>query len=96
MPRVIVEEVGRLPCEHPADFLGRKQKGRIAPGCDADLVVWDADGEFTVEPGGLQQRHKMTPYAGWRLRGVVKTTFVRGRRVWDNGRLAMPFSGQQV
>ena len=90
-------DIARWMSEAPASLAGwTGRKGRIAPGCDADLVVWDADAEFTVEPGALQQRHKMTPYAGWRLRGVVKTTFVRGRRVWDNGRLAMPFSGQQL
>jgi allantoinase len=90
-------DLARWMSEAPASLArltGRK--GRIATGYDADLVVWDADGEFTVEPGKLQQRHKITPYAGWRLRGVVKTTFVRGERVWDDGRLAKAFSGRQL
>ena len=46
------------------------RKGRVAPGYDADLVVWDPDAEWTVEPDRLQQRHKLTPYAGRRLRGT--------------------------
>jgi allantoinase len=75
-----------------AGLAGRK--GAIAPGADADLVVWDPDGEFSVDASRLQQRHKLTPYAGRRLRGIVHETFVRGERVWSRGRLAKPASGQ--
>jgi allantoinase len=47
-----------------------------------------------VDPPRLEQRHKLTPYAGRRLRGVVRTTFLRGARVWDDGRLAAARSGR--
>ena len=71
--------------ERPAALAGlTNRKGRIAPGLDADLVVWDPDAEFVVDADRLQQRHKLTPYAGRRLRGRVVTTFVRGERVWDH------------
>jgi allantoinase len=70
------------------------RKGRIALGYDADLVVWDPDAEWTVESDDLQQRHKLTPYAGRRLHGQVQTTFVRGTPVWDAGRLVTGGSGQ--
>jgi allantoinase len=59
------------------------RKGAIAVGRDADLVVWDPDGELVVDPCSLQQRHKLTPYAGMRLRGIVRRTYLRGRLVWD-------------
>jgi len=75
-----------------AGFAG--QKGVIAAGADADFVVWDPDAEFTVDASKLQQRHKLTPYAGTRLRGVVHETFVRGERIWTQGRLAQAGSGQ--
>ena len=58
-------------------------KGRIAPGCDADLVVFDPDAEWMVDPSCLYHRHSVTPYAGRTLRGRVEATFVRGRQVWD-------------
>ncbi len=79
----------------PAALAGLSdRKGRLAPGCDADLVVWDTEGEFTVDPERLQQRHKLTPYAGRRLRGVVHTTYLRGERVWDRGQLVRAGAGQ--
>lgn len=95
-------ERGRAPSDlaawmsaAPAALAGLSgRKGRIAPGYDADLVVWDAEREFTVEAAQLQQRHKLTPYAGRRLRGVVHTTYLRGERVWDRDRLLKPGSGQ--
>jgi allantoinase len=79
----------------PARLAGlADRKGRVAPGYDADLVVWDPDAEWTVEPDRLQQRHKLTPYAGRRLRGRVQTTLVRGTPVWDAGRLVTAGCGQ--
>jgi allantoinase len=75
-----------------AGLAGRK--GRIAPGADADLMVWDPAGTFTVAAERLQQRHKLTPYAGRTLRGIVQTTFVRGERVWHRDRLVTASSGQ--
>ena len=75
-----------------AGFAGRK--GAIAVGADADLVIWDPSAEVTVDSSRLQQRHKLTPYAGRRLCGVVHTTFVRGACVWSQGRLERDRSGQ--
>jgi allantoinase len=81
--------------EAPARLAGLdSRKGRIAIGYDADFVVWDPDAEWTVAASHLQQRHKLTPYAGRRLRGLAQTTFVRGTRVWDGGGAVAAASGQ--
>jgi len=69
------------------------RKGRIAAGCDADLVIWDPDVEWTVDGSRLQQRHPLTPYAGRTLRGAVRETYVRGQRVWNHGALELPGAG---
>ena len=62
--------------------LGRR-KGQIAPGFDADLVVWDPEAEIEVDADHLQFRHKISPYLGRRLRGRVEATFLRGRLAYD-------------
>lgn len=77
-----MEHIARWMAAAPARLAGlSSRKGSISPGCDADLVVWDPNEEFTVHPEHLHHRHKLTPYAGRRLRGVVKKAYLRGRRI---------------
>jgi allantoinase len=70
------------------------RKGLLAPGRDADLVVWDPEDELTVDANALQHRHKVTPYEGMRLRGVIHETWVRGQRVYDRGHFVHEPRGQ--
>ncbi len=77
-----LEDVARLLCEHPADFLGLKHKGRIAPDCDADLVIWDPEAGVVVKEEMIQHRHKLTPYVGRTMRGVVVQTWIGGLSVY--------------
>jgi len=62
----------------PAEFAGLPGKGRIAPGFDADFCILAPDESFAVDPNRLQHRHPVTPYAGRRLQGVVRSTILRG------------------
>jgi allantoinase len=79
-------DISRWLCNAPARLVElEKRKGVIAAGCDADIVIWDPTQEFKVEPDVLQHRHKLTPYQGETLRGVVQKTFLRGKKVYDNG-----------
>lgn len=83
-----LEDVARLLCSAPADFLGLKQKGRIAPGCDADLVIWDPEASFVLREEDIQHRHKLTPYARRTLCGVIDRTVSEGRTVYRDGSFA--------
>ena len=79
-----VQRVAEWLCLRPARLAGLgKQKGTIAVGCDADFVVWNPEGKFRVQPSELYQRHKLTPYAGMEMRGVVAATFLRGRKIFE-------------
>ena len=81
-------------CSGPARLAGLERKGRIAVGYDADFVIWNPDGKFSVDPAKLHQRNKITPYAGRELLGVVETTFLRGRKIFDRGELSHSPLGQ--
>jgi allantoinase len=52
-------------------------------GYRADFVVWNPGGSFVVEEAGIYHRHKMTPYSGAELYGVVEQTWLRGEKVFD-------------
>ena len=62
------------------------QKGALAVGYDADLVVFEPDAEWTVTEDDLRFRHKLSPYLGAHLRGRVLETYLRGECIfWGRG-----------
>ena len=79
-------DLARWMSAEPARLAGcGARKGRIAPGNDADFVVFDSDREFIVSPERLHYRHPVSAYLGETLRGVVKATYLRGNPVFTDG-----------
>jgi allantoinase len=75
-------DVVRWMATAPAERIGLgARKGSLRVGTDADLCVLAPEEELTVDPSTLAHRHPLTPYAGARLRGAVRRTWLRGRSV---------------
>jgi allantoinase len=86
-----VDRLARWMSAAPAKLAGLdRAKGAIAPGFDADLVIWNPEAEWEVVPSRLHHRHAATPYAGRRLRGQVVRTFLRGREIFNGAVLDPP------
>jgi allantoinase len=73
-----LDDVVRWMASAPATLAGLTAKGRLAVGGDADMVAFDPDETYVVDPAQLYHRHPVTPYAGRSLTGRVRQTWLRG------------------
>ena len=69
---------------NPADLL-RLARGHMSLGATADLVIFDADEEWTVDPLLFASKARNTPFAGRRVKGRVKYTIVKGEVIYRDG-----------
>ncbi|GAB4118517.1 MAG: dihydropyrimidinase [Roseiflexaceae bacterium] len=75
-----------LCCTNPAKLFGcYPQKGTIAPGADADIVIWDPEKKQTISAATQHQNTDYNLYEGWEVTGVPTTVLSRGRVLVDDG-----------
>jgi dihydropyrimidinase len=72
-------------CTRPAKLAGFNQKGEVAVGHDADLVVFDPELRKTLSTETLHENVDWTPYEGLELQGWPVTTLSRGRVIVEDG-----------
>jgi len=77
-----------LVASGPAALFGFRQKGRLESGKDADFVVFDPDAEWTLDGDKTHYVVGWSPYHGRRVKGRVVSTWLRGRCVFRDGRVA--------
>ncbi|HTN43844.1 MAG TPA: dihydroorotase [Nitrospiria bacterium] len=75
------EAVAKLTVQ-PARVM-RLNKGHLGIGADADLCLIDPEATWTVDPSRLRSKSNNTPFAGWRMKGLVVMTIVDGRVVYS-------------
>jgi dihydropyrimidinase len=82
---VPIERIAAVTSRNAARLYHLHDKGRLAVGADADLVVVDADLERTVDPSTLLSFSDYSPYEGERLKGWPTLTLLRGMKIAENG-----------
>jgi dihydroorotase len=85
--RLSLERVVELTSAAPARSFGLGTKGRLEVGADADLAIVDLDRRWSVRDEDVVGKIDWTPYAGRELRGAIDRTIVRGRVVYEDGRV---------
>lgn len=86
-----------LTATAPADIFGLTGKGRIAPGADADIAIWDPDKTVTFSDDTVQDNTGYTPWAGRSVTGWPVTVIARGEVVVQDGAVtARPGRGRRI
>lgn len=91
-----LERLAMLVAGTPARRFRIERKGLLEVGYDADLMLVELGATSTLEAGRLQQRHKVSPYIGMSLRGVIRRTIRRGETIFVDGRTVHARTGRFV
>ncbi|QYC44192.1 Allantoinase [Nonomuraea coxensis DSM 45129] len=89
-------DVARLLSWNPAQRFGLRTKGAIAEGFDADIVLVDPDTSWTVRAADSESTQEYTPFEGFELTAKVTDTFLRGRRVLEDGKVVGDPAGRYL
>lgn len=95
--KATVEQMCRLLSERPAKLFGLyPKKGSLAPGSDADLVIWDPKAAWTITAKEQTQNVDYTPYEGIQVKGRAQKVFLRGRLAAENGKPCKSVTGEYL
>lgn len=83
--RISFEKAVELCSANSAKIFGCTDKGAVAIGKDADIVIYDPKKEFTITNAGMHSACDHTIWEGVKLNGYPVKTYSRGRLVYDNG-----------
>ena len=96
---IAAEDFVRWTATAPAAIFGLAGKGRIAPGHDADIAIWDPDARVTLADGPEEGGAGYTPYAGRAVTGWPRAVVVGGAVIVEDGALtdaARPGRGRRL
>jgi dihydropyrimidinase len=79
-----LERIAEVTSERPARLFGMyPQKGVIRVGSDADFAVVDLEEKHEVHGADQFSAAQYSPWEGWEMKGRVRTTFLRGSKVFE-------------
>jgi dihydropyrimidinase len=83
--RITPEKFVELSATNPAKIFGMAgQKGSIAAGLDADILLWDPNAEYTISAATQCMATDYSMFEGWQVKGNAAKVFSRGELVVDN------------
>jgi dihydropyrimidinase len=80
------ERFVELTAGAPAKIFGLPQKGRIATGLDADVLLWDPNVEYTISAATQAMNTDYSMFEGWTVKGNAAKVFSRGKLIVDEGK----------
>ncbi|RME65194.1 MAG: dihydropyrimidinase [Caldilineae bacterium] len=83
--RLSLERWVETCCTNPARLMGLERKGLLAPGYDADVVIFDPRQPHTLNTETLHEAADWTPYAGYTVEGWPRTVLLRGKTIVADG-----------
>lgn len=83
--KITFERAVELCSTNVAKIFGCDNKGAIAVGKDADIVIYDKDKDFTISVSNMHSDYDHTIWEGKKLHGYLVQTYLRGKLVYDNG-----------
>ena len=92
--RITVERLVDLLATTPARLAGLRNKGEIAVGKDADLVLFDPDRTRTITAAEMHSAADYDPYEGWAVTGWPRLVLLRGEIAFDGEIRARPGAGR--
>lgn len=94
--QIPLDNLVRWMCQQSAEAAGLSSKGQIRIGYQADFCVFDPEASFTITPEIIHHRHKVSPYVGQTLQGVVKATYLAGHPIYRDGEFIGRASGRPL
>lgn len=95
--KLTIEQMCRLLSENPAKLYGAyPQKGCIAAGSDADIVVWDPDTAWTLTAENQVANVDYQAYEGFEVKGKAEKVYLRGKLVVEDGKVVKGHTGQYL
>jgi len=93
--RLTISDLIRATSKRPAEIFHLRERGSLAEGWWADLVVVDMKRKHRIDSSKFYSKAKYSPFDGWRVKGKPMKTFVNGQLVMEDGELvATPGVGQ--
>ena len=90
-------EIVEAMCHRPARLFGMEKRGFLRPGYAADLALVEPETAWTVEKSNIDYKCGWSALEGRTLHGKVRSTFVNGNLVYDQGRVLMPgYRGERL